>query len=78
MVCESRWSRSPRPTTSVSSSEWQHCSAASRATGVGGLLDVIEQMQGLRGCGRRVGVGDTQLARGRVQSILARRAVLLG
>ncbi len=26
--------------------EWQHCSAGSRATGMGGLLDVIEQMQG--------------------------------
>ena len=26
--------------------EWQRCSAGSRATGVGGLLDVIEQMQG--------------------------------
>ena len=26
--------------------EWQHCSAASRAAGVGGLLDVIEQLQG--------------------------------
>ena len=51
--------------------EWQHCSAGSRTMGVGGLLDVIEQMQGFRDRGRRLGIGHSPLARRGVQPVVA-------